>query len=108
MYEEIAKDRTKNSKIKLEPIKTDLIVKEEALNHENLVDSPERRQKAFSLQNLLKDASPGILESSVEQGVKLLEDLKKPMLNKIGDTPDAKQWIAQIGKFMLLICYRCC
>lgn len=108
MYEERAKVRAKNSEVELEPIKTDLIVKEEALNHETSVESPERRQEVFQLQNLLKDASPAILESSVEQGVKLLEALKNPMLNKIGDTPDAKQWIAQIGKHLLLMCYRCC
>lgn len=87
------------------------MIKLEATAHETFVDSIEPEfpgQKSFQLQTILKDASPETLESSVEQGVKLLESLKKPMVNKIADTPDAKQWITQIGKCGFSICYRRC
>lgn len=106
-YEEIAKKKSRISEVKLEPIKTELMVKNEDLDSENFLNSTGpgyQKQHNFQLQELLKDASPEALESSVEQGVKLLERLKTPMVSKIDDTPDAKQWIDQIGKFRLLKC----
>ena len=57
----------------------------------------EQEQKTFQLQALLKDASPKMLEDSVEQGVKLLEKLKAPLVAKTANSPDAEQWILQIG-----------
>ena len=55
-------------------------------------------QQFFQLQSLLKDAPPDMLERGVEQGVKLLEELRKPLLDKVEGSPDAAQWIQQIGK----------
>ena len=56
------------------------------------------KQQFFQLQNLLKDASPEVLERGVEQGVKLLGDLRAPMLEKAEGSSDAGQWIQQIGE----------
>lgn len=56
----------------------------------------EHRHTTFQLQTLLKDAGPNMLESSVEQGVKLLDQLKVPLLEKMEHSPDAEQWIQQI------------
>lgn len=41
-----------------------------------------------------------MLEASVEQGVKLLDQLKDPLLNKMGTSPDAEQWIQQIDNLI--------
>ena len=59
-----------------------------------------QHQKTFQLQTLLKDASPQMLEESVEQGVKLLDRLKGTMVEKLQDSVDAEQWIQQIGKWL--------
>ena len=59
-------------------------------------DFEDQKQKSFQLQALLKDAGPALLESSVEHGVKLLDQLKAPLLDKMGNSPDAEQWIQQI------------
>ena len=56
----------------------------------------EHTRTAFQLQTLLKDAGPKMLESSVEQGVSLLDQLKVPLLEKMENSPDAEQWIQQI------------
>ena len=60
----------------------------------------EQKYKSFQLQVLLKDAGPGMLETSVEQGVKLLDQLKAPLLNKMENSPDAEQWIQQIDNLI--------
>ncbi|CAF9943183.1 MAG: hypothetical protein ALECFALPRED_010769, partial [Alectoria fallacina] len=60
----------------------------------------EQKHKSFQLQTLLKDAGPKMLETSVEQGVKLLDQLKAPLLNKMGNSPDAEQWIQQIDQLI--------
>ena len=57
----------------------------------------EEGQQSFQLQTLLKDAEPEVLETSVEQGVKLLQKLKEPLQAKAQDSPDALQWIQQIN-----------
>ena len=54
--------------------------------------------KNFQLQKFIADASLEILESSVGQGVKILEDLKRPLLDKLENSPDAAQWVQQIEK----------
>ncbi len=59
-------------------------------------DLEENKPKTFQLQTLLNDASPQRLEASVEQGVKLLDQLKAPLLEKVEHNPDAEQWIEQI------------
>ena len=51
---------------------------------------------AFQLQTLLKDAGRKMLESSVEQGVSLLDQMKVPLLEKMENNADAEQWIQQI------------
>ncbi|KAK4694636.1 hypothetical protein P7C71_g2978, partial [Lecanoromycetidae sp. Uapishka_2] len=56
----------------------------------------EQKEKSFQLQVLLKDASPKMLEDSVEQGVKLLDKLRTPLAAKMENSPDAEQWIKQI------------
>ena len=63
-------------------------------------DFKEQKQKSFQLQTLLRDAGPEMLETSVEQGVKLLDQLKAPLLSKIGNSPDAEQWIQQIDNLI--------
>ena len=60
----------------------------------------EQKQKSFQLQTLLKDAGPKMLETSVEQGLKLLDQLKAPLLDKMQNSPDAEQWIQQINKLI--------
>lgn len=60
----------------------------------------EQKQKSFQLQTLLKDAGPNMLETSVEQGVKLLDQLKAPLLDKMPNSPDAEQWIQQINNLI--------
>ncbi|KAF6221297.1 hypothetical protein HO133_002152 [Letharia lupina] len=60
----------------------------------------EQKHKSFQLQTLLKDAGPRMLEASVEQGVKLLDQLKDPLLNKMETSPDAEQWIQQIDNLI--------
>ena len=60
----------------------------------------DQHQKTFQLQALLRDASPQMLEASVEQGVKLLDRLKGTMLEKLQNSVDAEQWIQQIGKWL--------
>lgn len=57
-------------------------------------------QKSSDLQGLLKNADPETLERSVEEGVALLDDLKVPLMEKMADSPDAEQWIQQIGKLV--------
>ena len=56
---------------------------------------PERR---FQLQDMMKDADPGMLERSVEEGLSLLDDLQRPLEEKIANDEDAEMWIQQIGK----------
>ena len=63
-------------------------------------DFEDQKQKSFQLQTLLKDAGPEMLETSVEQGVKLLDQLKAPLLSKMGNSPDAEQWIHQIDNLI--------
>ena len=55
------------------------------------------QQKSFQLQGLLKDAGPEMLEQSVEEGVKLLDDLKGPLIEKMTNDQDSEQWLQQIG-----------
>ncbi len=60
----------------------------------------DQKHKSFQLQTLLKDAGPEMLETSVEQGVELLDQLKAPLLNKMENSPDAEQWIQQIDNLI--------
>lgn len=62
------------------------------------VEVDDEHQKTFHLQTLLEDATPQMLEASVEQGVKLLDRLKGVMVEKLQSAIDAEQWILQIGK----------
>lgn len=101
-YEERAKNNSRIPEVKLEPIKAEFKVESEAPLQGDSIDAETeiQQQQSFQLQDLLKDASPDLLESSVEQGLNLLRSLKEPMVNKIADTPDAKQWIEQIGNLV--------
>ncbi|MCJ1416755.1 hypothetical protein MMC32_003093 [Xylographa parallela] len=58
----------------------------------------DQQPKTFQLQNLIADASLDVLESSVERGVKFLDDLKDPLLERVESSPDAAQWVQQIDK----------
>ena len=62
------------------------------------VEVDDEHQKTFQLQTLLEDATPQMLEASVEQGVKLLDRLKGVMVEKLQSTVDAEQWIQQVGE----------
>ncbi|KAL8769219.1 MAG: hypothetical protein Q9209_004720 [Squamulea sp. 1 TL-2023] len=59
-------------------------------------------QKHFQFSALLKDATPQILESSVEASVKLLETLRTPLAGKMENSPDAEHWIQQIDNLKKL------
>ncbi|EAW16751.1 LOW QUALITY PROTEIN: uncharacterized protein NFIA_000950 [Aspergillus fischeri NRRL 181] len=50
----------------------------------------------LSLQNLFAKSTPELLEAAVQQGVKLLEDLKEPLGRVAGE--DASQWLQAIEK----------
>lgn len=78
-------------------------IKSESRNSSTRQTSPtssaeleDKKPKTFQLQTLLNDAGPQRLEASVEQGLKLLDQLKAPLLAKVENNPDAKQWIEQI------------
>ena len=59
----------------------------------------EQKEQSFQLQALLKDASPETLETSVEQGVKILDRIKAPLIVEgVVKSPDAEQWVQHIGK----------
>ncbi|KAL8789297.1 MAG: hypothetical protein Q9213_001220 [Squamulea squamosa] len=59
-------------------------------------------QKHFQFSALLKDATPQVLESSVEASVKLLETLRAPLADKMENNPDAEHWIQQIDNLKKL------
>ncbi|RHZ58383.1 uncharacterized protein CDV56_104314 [Aspergillus thermomutatus] len=60
-------------------------------------DCPESKPlQQLSLQNLFADSTPELLEAAVQQGVKLLEDLKEP-LGRVA-VEDASQWLQAIEK----------
>lgn len=84
--------------IKPEP-STESKIHETLLTDEPRISAAElerHRHTTLQLQNLLKDAGPNMLESSVEQGVRVLDQLKVPLLDKMEHSPDAEQWIQQI------------
>lgn len=54
-------------------------------------------KESFQLQKLLTEATPELLETSVEEGVRLLDSLKGQMLTESAASTDATQWIQQIG-----------
>jgi len=54
--------------------------------------------QSFQLQNFIADASLEILEASVEKGVEFLQELKRPLLDKLDESPDAAQWVQQIER----------
>ncbi|KAL8795726.1 MAG: hypothetical protein Q9195_001777 [Heterodermia aff. obscurata] len=57
----------------------------------------EQKEQSFQLQVLLKDASPETLETSVEQGVKILDRIKAPLISEgVVNSPDAQQWLQHI------------
>lgn len=65
------------------------------------LDTAEGGQKeaqTIQLQKLIHDASPDVLEKGVEEGVKLLDQLRIPMLPLQTDNPDAQEWLRQIGQ----------
>ncbi|MCJ1284331.1 hypothetical protein MMC26_003662 [Xylographa opegraphella] len=65
---------------------------------ESTSQTEDQQAKTFQLQNLIADASLDVLEKSVERGVKFLDDLKGPLLEKVESSEDAKQWVQQIDK----------
>ena len=56
----------------------------------------EQNNKSFQLSTMLKDATPQILEASVDASVELLDSLKAPLLEKMANSPDAEQWISRL------------
>ena len=56
----------------------------------------EQRPQQFQLSAMLKDATPQILEASVEASVNLLNTLRAPLADKMANSPDAEQWLQQI------------
>ena len=99
-YENVAKRSTRYPDVKFEPIKRGIILKD-VLPIDNASDFPaeleDQRQQTFQLQEFLKDATPTLLESNVQMGVGLLDQLKGFLLEKSADATDAVQWVNQIG-----------
>lgn len=98
-FEDAAKRPAGTQSVKFEPIKAELELKD-VLPVSNVDGvSPQPETHSFQLQTILKDATPERLESSVDKGVKLLDQLKDQMRDKVEDTVDAGQWIEQIGMY---------
>lgn len=100
-YEDTAKSNSSNRDVKLEPIKAELKVKDLLPVDKSTMSSGQlenNQTESFQLQTLLKEATPEMLETSVEEGVRLLDGLKDQMLTKGGDSSDTAQWIQQIGR----------
>lgn len=99
-YEEEARQDEASHAIKLEPIKAELTVKDLLPIDQLTTDTSETQdvpKETFQLQKLLTEATPELLETSVEEGVRLLENLKSQMLTDSAASTDATQWIQQIG-----------
>ena len=71
---------------------------------ESKTSTYEGGQLSFQLQNVLKEAEPEVLETSVAQGLKLLQKLKERLQSKAQDSPEAMQWTQQIGGFDGYLC----
>lgn len=54
-------------------------------------------QRTFQLHTLLKDAEPEVLEAGVQQGLKLLRNLKSLLTARAPDNQDSLQWVEQIS-----------
>lgn len=68
----------------------------------NFTSGESDKSHGFQGQPLLDDTVLETLEKGVLQGVKLLSDLKVPLLNLPEDL-DAKEWIQRIGKCFLTV-----
>ena len=55
-------------------------------------------QRTFQLHSLLKDAEPEVLEAGVQQGLRLLRNLRSPLTARAAETLDASEWVKQIGR----------
>ena len=80
-----------HSMIKVEP-------NAESLMDPDTLAEEEQPPRNFQLQSLIADVSLDVLEASVEKGVQVLEELKKPLQNNVEDDRNAKSWIEQINK----------
>lgn len=99
-YEDAAKRDSAGLDVKLEPIKAELNVKDLLPVDQFTTDTSESQdipRETFQLQKLLTEATPELLETSVEEGVRLLDNLKGQMLTDGAASTDATQWIQQIG-----------
>lgn len=99
VYEDAARKPAGTQAIKFEPIKADLDVKDVLPVSQIDELPPQPETHSFQIQTILKDASPERLEYSVEQGVKLLDQLKGKMRDQVAATADAGQWTVQIGMY---------
>ena len=52
----------------------------------------------FQLQTFIADASLEVLETSIDKGVKFLEDLKEPLKVNSERSQEASHWVEQIEK----------
>ena len=59
-------------------------------------ETEQRPQAQFQIQSLLAGCTPEQLELGVEKGVELLENMKRPIIDRLSQSPDAAQWIQQI------------
>ena len=99
-YEDIAREDPASCDVKLEPIKAELKVKDLLPVDQfttNTSEIPDAPKETFQLQKLLTEATPELLETSVEEGVRLLDNLKGQMLTECAASADVTQWIQQIG-----------
>lgn len=90
---------TRTQTVEFEPIKAELDVKDvlPVSQVDELPSQPEAH--SFQIQTIFKDASPEQLEFGVEEGVKLLDQLKGQMHDQVAQSADAGQWTVQIGMY---------
>ena len=78
---------------------SDLDFKDQFTYQDDLASQTEMvHPQSFHLQNIIADASLDVLEASVERGVKFLDDLKFPLVERLESSPDAAQWVQQIER----------
>lgn len=96
-YEDAARRPAGTQAFQFQPIKAELDMKDVLPVSQIDEFPPQPETHSFQLQTILQDATPERLECSVEKGVKLLDQLKDQMSDKVAETVDAGQWIEQMG-----------
>ena len=80
------------------PYTASLDLGDSVLQHDESRADHDDAPKSFQLRSLVADASLELLETSVERGLQLLDDLKGPLKSRFELSPDAVRWIEQIER----------